>query len=47
MELTVEEVKALFRFIELEDSRRKNETVKYCLLGWRGVVEMMKLLRML
>ena len=44
MELTVEEVRALSRFLALEDDRRGIEAVKYYLLGGRGAVEMMELL---
>lgn len=44
MKLTIEEVKALSRFIALEDDRRGIEAVKYYLLGVRGAVEMMELL---
>ena len=44
MELTVEEMKALSRFLVLEDDRREIEAVKYFLLGGRGVVEMLELL---
>ena len=44
IELTVEEVKALPRFMALEDDRRGIEAVKYFLLGGRGAVEMMELL---
>lgn len=46
MELTVEELKALSRFLALEDDRRGIEAVKYYLLGGRGAVEMMELLGM-
>lgn len=46
MELTVEEVRALSRFLALEDDRRGIETVKYYLLGGRGAIEMMELLGM-
>ena len=44
MKLTMEEVKALSRFIALEDDRRGIEAVQYYLLGGRGAVEMMELL---
>ena len=44
MELTVEEARALSRFLALEDDRRGIEAVKYYLLGGRGAVEMMELL---
>lgn len=44
MELTVEELKALSRFLALEDDRRGIEAMKYFLLGGRGAVEMMELL---
>lgn len=46
MELTVEEVRALSRFLALEDDRREIEAMKYFLLGGREVVEMMELLGM-
>lgn len=46
MKLTMEEVKALSRFIALEDERRGIEAVQYYLLGGRGAVEMMELLGM-
>ena len=46
MELPVEELKALSRFLALEDDRRGIEAVKYYLLGVRGAVEMMELLEM-
>ena len=46
MKLTMEEVKALSRFIALEDDRRGIEAVQYYLLGGRGAVEMMELLGM-
>ena len=46
MELTVEELKALSRFLVLEDDRRGIEAVKYYLLGGRGTVEMIELLGM-
>ena len=46
MKLTIEEVKALSRFIALEDDRRGIEAVQYYLLGGRGAVEMMELLGM-
>ena len=46
MELTVEELKALSRFLALEDDRRGIEAVKYYLLGGRGAVEIMELLGM-
>ena len=44
MELTVEEMKALSRFLVLEDDRREIEAVKYFLLGGRCALEMMELL---
>ena len=44
MKLTVEEARALTRFLALEDDRRGIEAVKYYLLGGRGAVEMMELL---
>lgn len=44
MELTVEELKALSRFLALEDDRRGIEAVKYFLLGGRCALEMMELL---
>lgn len=44
MELMVEEMRALSRFLALEDARRGIEMVKYYLLGGRGAVEMMGLL---
>ena len=47
MELTVEEARALSRFLALEDHRRGIEAVKYYLLGGRGAVEMMELLGIL
>lgn len=43
MKLTVEEARALTRFLVLEDDRRGIEAVKYYLLGGRGTVEMMEL----
>lgn len=46
MKLTVEEARALSRFLALEDDRRGIEAVKYYLLGGRGVIEMMELLGM-
>lgn len=46
MKLTVEEARALTRFLALEDDRRGIEAVKYYLLGGRGAVEMMELLGM-
>lgn len=46
MKLTVEEARALSRFLELEDDRRGIEAVKYYLLGRRGAVEMTELLGM-
>lgn len=46
MELTLEEVRALSRFLALEDDRRAIEAMKYFLLGGRGAVEMMELLGM-
>ena len=46
MKLTVEEARALSRFLALEDDRRGIEAVKYYLLGGRGAVEMMELLGM-
>ena len=46
MKLTMEEVKALSRFIALEDDRRGIEAVQYYLLGGSGAVEMMELLGM-
>lgn len=42
----MEELKALSRFLALEDDRRGIEAVKYYLLGGRGAVEMMELLGM-
>ena len=47
MELTVEEVRALSRYMALEDDRRAIESVKYYLLGGRGAVEVMELLGIL
>ena len=44
MELTVEELKALSRFLALEDDRRGIEAVKYYLLGGKWALEMMELL---
>lgn len=44
MKLTVEEARALTRFLALEDDRREIEAVKYYLLGGRGAVEIMELL---
>ena len=44
MELTVEEARALSRYMALEDDRRGIEAMKYYLLGGRGAVEMMELL---
>lgn len=44
MELTMEELKALSRFLALEDDRRGIEAVKYFLLGGRCALEMMELL---
>lgn len=46
MKLTVEEVRALSRFLALEDDRREIEAVKYYLLGGRGAVGLMELLGM-
>ena len=47
MKLTVEEARALSRFLALENDRREIEAVKYYLLGGRGAVEMMELLGMM
>lgn len=43
MELTVEEVRALSRFLALEDDRRAIEAMKYFMLGGRGAVEVMEM----
>lgn len=43
VELTVEEARALSRFLTLEDDRREIEAMKYFLLGGRGAVEVMEL----
>lgn len=47
MKLSVEEVKALSRFLALEDDRRAFEAIKYYLPGGRAEVEMMELLGIL
>lgn len=45
VELTAEELKAISRFMALEDDRREMESLKYYLMGARGLMEILDLIR--